>query len=86
MEQLIQRFGKRDPATTVRRKLGEHQEGREASTEFAEEVRCFITLAYPGVDLHLQDQLATDAFHKGLRNQSIEAHKHNFKATDFKND
>lgn len=97
VEQLTQCFGRMDPPTTVRRKLGELG---ETSAEFAEEVRRFITLAYPGVDLQLQDQLATDAFLKGLRNQMVayevmnrdpcslaeaqqrvEAHEHNFRAT-----
>jgi len=71
VEQLTQRFGKKDPPTTVRRKLGELRQGKETSAEFAEEVRRLITLAYPGVDLQLQDQLATDAFLKGLKNQKV---------------
>ncbi|KAK7918651.1 hypothetical protein WMY93_009935 [Mugilogobius chulae] len=71
VEQLTQRFGKRDPPTTIRRKIGELRQQRETSAEFAEEVRRLITLAYPGVDLQLQDQLATDAFLKGLRNQKV---------------
>ncbi|XP_043972480.1 uncharacterized protein LOC122830832 [Gambusia affinis] len=71
VEQLTQRFGKKDPPTTVRRRLGELRQGRETSAEFAEEVRRLTTLAYPGVDLQLQDQLATDAFLKGLRNQKV---------------
>lgn len=71
LEQLAQRFGKKDPPTTVRRKLGELRQGRESSAEFAEEVQRLTTLAYPGIDLKLQDQLATDAFLKGLRNQKV---------------
>ena len=71
VEQLTQRFGKKDPPTTIRRKLGELRQGRETSAEFAEEVRRLITLAYSGVDLQLQDQLATDVFLKGLRNQKV---------------
>ncbi|XP_038145914.1 uncharacterized protein LOC119786541 [Cyprinodon tularosa] len=71
VEQLAQRFGKKDPPTTIRRKLGELRQGRETSAEFAEEVRRLVTLAYSGVDLQLQDQLATDAFLKGLRNQKV---------------
>uniref|UniRef100_A0AAV2LHK1 Gypsy retrotransposon integrase-like protein 1 n=1 Tax=Knipowitschia caucasica TaxID=637954 RepID=A0AAV2LHK1_KNICA len=71
VEQLTQRFGKKDPPTTIRRKIGELRQARETSAEFAEEVRRLITLAYPGVDLQLQDQLATDAFLKGLRNQKV---------------
>lgn len=38
VEQLTQRFGKRDSPTTVRRKLGELRQGGEASAEIAEEV------------------------------------------------
>lgn len=67
VEHLTQRFGRKDPPTTVRRKLGELRQGKETSAEFAEEVWHLITLAYPGVDLQLQDQLATDAFLKGLK-------------------
>lgn len=66
VEQLTQRFGLKDPPTTVRRKLGELRQGKETTAEFAEEVRRLVTFAYPGVDLQLQDQLATDAFLKGL--------------------
>lgn len=64
-EQLTQRFGVKDPPTTVRRKLGELRQGKE----LAEEVQHLVSLAYPGTDLLLQDQLDTDAFLKGLRNQ-----------------
>ncbi|KAM3596786.1 uncharacterized protein V6R79_020929 [Siganus canaliculatus] len=71
VEQLTQRFGRKDPPTTVRRRLVELRQGQETSAEFAEEVRRLITLAYPGVDLQLHDQLATDAFLKGLRNQKV---------------
>ncbi|XP_060758004.1 uncharacterized protein LOC132868818 [Neoarius graeffei] len=71
VEQLTQRFGLKDPPTTVRRKLGELRQGKETTAEFAEEVRRLVTFAYPGVDLQLQDQLATDAFLKGLRNQKV---------------
>lgn len=68
-EQLTQRFGVKDPPTTVRRKLGELRQGKESPAEFAEEVQRLVSLAYPGTDLLLQDQLATDAFLKGLKNQ-----------------
>ncbi len=70
-EQLTQRFGQRDPPTTIRRKLGELRQLKESAAEFAEEVQRLITLAYPGVELDLQDQLATDFFLKGLRNQKV---------------
>lgn len=64
---LQTRFGKKEPPTTVRRKLGEIRQGMETSAEFAEEVNCLVSLAYPGVSLVLQDQLATDAFLNGLK-------------------
>ena len=70
-EHLTQRFGVKDPPTTVRRKLGELRQGKESSAEFAEEVVRLVSLAYPGTDLLLQDQLATDAFLKGLKNQKV---------------
>ncbi|KAL0158975.1 hypothetical protein M9458_047051, partial [Cirrhinus mrigala] len=94
-EQLTQRFGQRDPPTTIRRKLGELRQLKES----AEEVQRLVTLPYPGVELDLQDQLATDFFLKGLRNQKhyevmnkdpqslveaqrlVEAHEHNYRAT-----
>lgn len=59
------------PPTTVRRKLGELCQCKESPAEFAEEVRCLVSLGYPGTDLLLQDQLATDVFLKGLRNQKV---------------
>lgn len=37
-EQLTQRFGVKDPPTTVRRKLGELRQTKESPAEFAEEV------------------------------------------------
>ncbi len=70
-EQLTQRFGQREPPTTIRRKLGELRQLKESAAEFAKEVQRLITLAYPGVELDLQDQLATDFFLKGLRNQKV---------------
>ncbi|XP_038154197.1 uncharacterized protein LOC119791901 [Cyprinodon tularosa] len=70
-EHLTQRFGHQDPPTTVRRKLGELRQSKESSAEFAEEVRRLVTFAYPGVDMSLQDQLAADAFLKGLKDQKL---------------
>lgn len=64
-DQLV-KFGQKEPPTTVRRKLGEFRQGTETSAEFAEEVNCLVSLSYPGVSMVLQDQLATDAFLKGL--------------------
>lgn len=50
----------------MRRKLGDFRQGMETSTDFAEEINLLVSLAYTGVGLVLQDQLATDAFLKGL--------------------
>ncbi|XP_049326794.1 uncharacterized protein LOC125786977 [Astyanax mexicanus] len=70
-EQLAQRYGHTDPPNTARRRLNELRQQKEATAEFAEEIRRLVTLAYPGVDLQLQDQLAADAFLRGLCNQRI---------------
>ncbi|RXM33956.1 hypothetical protein EOD39_5080 [Acipenser ruthenus] len=71
VEQLTQRFGQKDPPTAVRRRLGELGQNKESSAEFVEGVRRLITLAYPGVELELQDQLAVDLFLKELRIQKV---------------
>ncbi|KAL0162333.1 hypothetical protein M9458_041729 [Cirrhinus mrigala] len=60
-EQLTRVLVSAAPATTIRRKLG----------DFAEKVQRLVTLAYPGVELDLQDQLATDFFLMGLCNQKV---------------
>lgn len=70
-EHLTQCFGQQDPPTTVRRRLGELRQSKQSSAEFAEEVRHLVTFAYPGVELPLQDQLAADAFLKGLKDQKL---------------
>ena len=70
-EQLKQRYGRSDPPSSVRRRLSELRQQKESSAEFAEEVRRLVTLAYPGVDLVMQDHLAADAFLKGLGNQRV---------------
>lgn len=51
----------------MRRKLGDFRQGMETSTDFAEEINLLVSLAYTGVGLVLQDQLATDAFLKGQK-------------------
>ncbi|KAL7872017.1 hypothetical protein SRHO_G00070000 [Serrasalmus rhombeus] len=70
-EQLTQRFGQQDLPTIARRKLGELRQLKGSAAEFAEEIRRLVTVAYPGVDLELQDKLAVDAFLKGLKNQKV---------------
>ncbi|KAK3098956.1 hypothetical protein FSP39_024662 [Pinctada imbricata] len=68
---LMKRFGRKDPPTTVRRKLSEIRQRQESNEEFGEEIRRLVTRAYPGVDLLLQDQLAAEAFLKGYKNSKI---------------
>ncbi|KAL7883159.1 hypothetical protein SRHO_G00008170 [Serrasalmus rhombeus] len=65
------RFGQKEPPTTARRRLGELQQSKETVMEFAEVVHKLIMLAYPGVGMDLKEQIAADAFLKGLRNQKI---------------
>ena len=43
----------------------------ESNDEFGEEVRRLVTLAYPGTDLEMQDQLGAEAFMRGYRNSRI---------------
>lgn len=70
-EQLAFRFGQKEPPTTARRRLGELRQSKETVSEFAEEVHRLVILAYPGVDIELREQIAADAFLKGLRNQKV---------------
>jgi len=70
-EQLAFRFGQKEPPTTARRRLGELRQSKETVSEFAEEVHRLVILAYPGVDTELREQIAADAFLKGLRNQKV---------------
>ena len=62
-EQLRRRFGREIPEGTARRKLSEVRQGKETSlAEFGEEVRKLVTLAYPHVDVGLQEEFAAEAF------------------------
>ena len=70
-ESLTKRFGRKDPPSTVRRKLAEMRQKGESNDEFGEEVRRLVTRAYPGTDLEMQDQLAAEAFLRGYRNSRI---------------
>ncbi|KAI7809323.1 hypothetical protein IRJ41_005269 [Triplophysa rosa] len=70
-EQLAFRFGQKEPPTAARRRLCDLRQSKEMISEFAEEVQKLVVLAYPGVDIDLRDQIAADAFLKGLRNQKV---------------
>ncbi|XP_069137250.1 uncharacterized protein [Argopecten irradians] len=67
-DSLVRRFGRRDLPTTARNKLHDLLQKSLNNDEFGEEVRRLVTLAYPGVDLKLQDQLAAETFLKGYKN------------------
>lgn len=70
-ESLTKRFGRKDPPSTLRRKLALMRQRGESNDEFGEEVRRLVTQTYPGTDLEMQDQLATQAFLRGYRNSRI---------------
>ncbi|KAL1276518.1 hypothetical protein QQF64_036141 [Cirrhinus molitorella] len=48
-----------------------HMMSKETISEFAEEIRRLVVLAYPRVDIELREQITADAFLKGLRNQKV---------------
>lgn len=70
-ESLTKRFGRKNPPSTVRRKLADMRQRGESNDEFGEEVRRLVTQAYPGTDFEMQDQLAAEAFLRGYRNSRI---------------
>ncbi|MES9879517.1 MAG: retroviral-like aspartic protease family protein, partial [Sedimenticola sp.] len=66
---LMKRFGQKDPASTVRRKLLDlRQRQSESNEKFAEEVRRLTVRAYPRVDDTMLEELAAEAFLRGFRN------------------
>ena len=72
IEQLKQRYGKHIPPTTARQQLSDMKQGKDTPMqEFGEEVRNLITLAYPTSPIELQEELAAEAFLKGLRARNI---------------
>jgi len=68
---LAERFGRTDPPSTLRKQLAEFRQKKESVEEFGQEVRSLVSKAFPGVGLEMQDELAAEAFLKGLHDSRI---------------
>ena len=55
----------------IKRKLAEFRQKGESNDDIGEEMHRLVTRAYPGTDLEMQDQLASEAFLRGYRNSRI---------------
>ena len=69
--ELQHRFGRQDPPSTARQKLGELRQGKEAVEEYAERVRRLVSRAYPDVPLATQEELAAEAFLRGYKSPRV---------------
>ena len=69
--ELQHRFGRQDPPSTARQKLGELRQGKEAVEEYAERVRRLVSRAYPEVPLATQEELAAEAFLRGYKSPRV---------------
>jgi hypothetical protein len=69
--ELERRFDRRDPKSTIRRKLNMYRQENETNDVFAEEVRRLVTLAYPNSSWEEQEEFAVDAFLTGLKHSEI---------------
>ena len=52
-ESLTKLFVRKEPPSTVRRKLAEIRQKGQSNDEFVEKVRWLVTRAYPGTDLEM---------------------------------
>jgi len=68
---LTGRFGKSEPPTTARKRLSTMRQQSETLEEFGEEIRRVVSSAYPGMPLHMQDEIAAESLLKGLKNKKI---------------
>jgi hypothetical protein len=69
-ERLMNRFGRREPATSFRRQLQElKQKTEESLEEYAERAQQLALDGYPGANVAMVDTLAADAFLKGCTNK-----------------
>ena len=62
------RFSRKEPPNTARKKLSAIRQKSESNEEFAEEVRRLVGRAYPSVTIELQEELAAEAFLNGYKN------------------
>ena len=65
------RFNRKDPPTTARKRLEDLRQKGETDDEFAEEARRLVARAFPTVTITLQEELAAEAFLKGYRNSRV---------------
>ncbi|KAK3097999.1 hypothetical protein FSP39_015198 [Pinctada imbricata] len=65
------RFNRKDPPTTARKRLEDLRQKGETDDEFAEEARRLVARAFPSVAIALQEELAAEAFLKGYRNSRV---------------
>ena len=68
---MTKRFGRKEPSSTVRRKLAEIRQKGQSNDEFGEKVRRLVTQAYSGTDLEMKDLLAAEAFLSGYRKSRV---------------
>lgn len=69
--ELKQRFGRKEPPATARRKLNEYLQTKETLEEYAEQIRRLVTRAFPDNDPVFQEELAAEAFLRGYRNSKV---------------
>ena len=65
------RFNRKEPPSTARKKLSDLRQHNEKNEEFAEEVRRLVSRAYPTSSIELQEELAAEHFLKGHKNAKI---------------
>jgi hypothetical protein len=69
-ERMMNRFGRREPATSFRRQLQElKQKTEEPLEEYAERAQQLALDGYPGANVEMVNTLAADAFLKGCSNK-----------------
>ncbi len=68
---LADRFGRIDPPSTLRKQLADIKQRKETTEEFAQEVRRLVAKAYPGIRLEMQEELAAEAFLRGIKNPKL---------------
>lgn len=65
---MSDRFNRKDPPATARKRLEEVRQKGESDDEFAETVRRLVSQAFPSVSIELQEEIAAESFLKGYKN------------------
>lgn len=68
---MSDRFNRKDPPATARKRLEEVRQKGESDDEFAETVRRLVSQAFPSVSIELQEEIAAESFLKGYKNAKI---------------